>query len=114
MKRCKNCHRSLHQEAEKAIGDGEWQMVWAAPDGDWVCRISGEEHEPVEGIDFTDPTTWDRPLTDEDALSLAIFALNTLAEPEASTEAQIAALDFFTEGALEHLVELRDKDLTAL
>jgi hypothetical protein len=60
-------------------------------------------------IDFQDPTTWDAPMTDADALSMAIFALNTLAEPSASSDEQMAALDFFTEGALERLVEIRDR-----
>jgi hypothetical protein len=60
-------------------------------------------------IDFQDPTTWDAPMTDADALSMAIFALNTLAEPSASSDEQMAALDFFTEGALDRLVQMRDK-----
>lgn len=60
-------------------------------------------------IDFNDPTTWDSPMTDGDAISLGIFAINTLAEPQGSTDEQMDALDFFTEGALERLVEIRDQ-----
>lgn len=41
-------------------------------------------------------------------LSLGIFALNTMKYPDASTQAQMEALDFFTEGATERLVALRD------
>lgn len=60
-------------------------------------------------LDFDDPTTWDKDLTDEDALSLGIWAINTLLHPDASTDAQFGALDFFGEGAVKVLVELRDR-----
>ena len=60
-------------------------------------------------IDFDDPTTWNQDLTQEDAISLGIFALNTLKYPEGSTPAQMEALDFFTEGAVERLVSLREE-----
>jgi hypothetical protein len=60
-------------------------------------------------IDFDDPTTWDSPLLDADALSLAIFALNTLKYPDGSSDEQMDAVEFFTDGALERLVALRDE-----
>lgn len=44
--RCRGCHRRLEQVAEKAIGNGEWQMVWSDLDGEWVCSQTGNEHEP--------------------------------------------------------------------
>lgn len=44
---CKHCLRALQQQPEKAIGDGEIQVVWANPDGNWVCE-NGEEHEPTK------------------------------------------------------------------
>lgn len=53
---CKHCLRELERQPEKAIGDGEVQMVWANPDGNWVCPDTGEEHEAVKGenpIKFT-------------------------------------------------------------
>ena len=61
-------------------------------------------------IDFDDPTTWDQPMTQADAISIGIFALNTLAHPEGSNDAQFAALDFFTEGAIEILAKVRDEE----
>jgi len=60
-------------------------------------------------IDFQDPTTWDEDLSDEDALSVGIFALNTILHPDGSSDADVAALDFFGEGAIEKLVARRDK-----
>ena len=60
-------------------------------------------------IDFEDPTTWGEPLTDADALSMGIFAMNTMKEPQGSTDSQMDALDFFTEGSIERLVALRDR-----
>jgi len=62
-----------------------------------------------EDVDFNDPTTWDRPLTDANALSLGIFALNTLAHPEGSSDSQLDALDFHTAGAVERLADLRER-----
>ena len=44
--RCRGCHRRVEQVAEKAIGDGEWAMVWSDLDGEWVCSQTGNEHEP--------------------------------------------------------------------
>lgn len=52
MKHCKHCLRVVDQRPEKAIGDGEVQMVWADPDDNWVCEVNGEEHEPVDGPAF--------------------------------------------------------------
>lgn len=60
-------------------------------------------------IDFNDPTTWDEPLSDADAINLGVFALNTLAHPEGSTDEQMDALDFFTDGATERLTKLRER-----
>jgi hypothetical protein len=48
--RCRDCARALHQIAEKAIGSGEWAMVWADVTGEWVCRRTGNEHAPVEYV----------------------------------------------------------------
>lgn len=59
-------------------------------------------------IDFNDPTTWDQEMSREDAINIAIFALNTLAHPEGSTDDQFAALDFFTDGSIEVLAQMRD------
>jgi hypothetical protein len=43
---CRNCGRSVSQQAEKALS-GEWAMVWAdVADGDWVCSVTGDEHDP--------------------------------------------------------------------
>jgi hypothetical protein len=61
------------------------------------------------GIDFQDPTTWDEDITEEDALSVAIFGLNTLLHPDGSSDADVAALDFFGEGAIDKLVARRDR-----
>lgn len=60
-------------------------------------------------IDFEDPTTWDQDLSETEALSLGIFALNTLAAPDGSSDAQMTALDFFSDGALEALARLRER-----
>jgi hypothetical protein len=60
-------------------------------------------------IDFNDPTTWHEPLSEADAVSLGIFALNTLAHPDGSSAEQLDALDFFTDGAIERLAELRTR-----
>lgn len=57
-------------------------------------------------VDFNDPTTWDEDLSEADALNLGIFALNTLAYPDASSAEQLDALDFFTEGAIAKLAEM--------
>jgi hypothetical protein len=48
---CKRCGVALGQQAEKAIGSGEVQMVWASVlTGDWVCPMTGDEHEPGERV----------------------------------------------------------------
>lgn len=60
-------------------------------------------------VDFSDPTTWDGDLTDEQAISLGIFAVNTLLYPDASSNAQFSALEFFGEGAVSKLAALRDR-----
>jgi hypothetical protein len=44
---CADCGLSLHAQAEKAVGSGEWQMVWADSDGSWVCPHTGDEHKPA-------------------------------------------------------------------
>jgi hypothetical protein len=59
-------------------------------------------------IDFNDPTTWDEPMIEEDALNIAIFAMNTMQHPDASSPEQLAAMDFFLEGAIEVLCKMRD------
>jgi hypothetical protein len=42
---CRDCGAALGQEAEKAIGSGEVQMVWASlTTGEWVCPKTGDEH----------------------------------------------------------------------
>jgi hypothetical protein len=43
---CADCGLSLHPQAEKAVGSGEWAMVWADADGSWVCPHTGDEHRP--------------------------------------------------------------------
>jgi hypothetical protein len=58
-------------------------------------------------IDFEDPTTWDQPLTEADAISLGIWAINTLMNPDGSTDAQFSVLDFMGDGAVEKLADLR-------
>jgi hypothetical protein len=60
-------------------------------------------------VDFGDPTTWDQPLSEPDALNMAIFALNTLQHPDASTDAQFDALDIFSAGTIEILSRLRER-----
>lgn len=60
-------------------------------------------------IDFNDPTTWDQDLAPGDALSMGIWALNTLAHPDASTDTQFAAADFFTEGSTALMAQMRDE-----
>lgn len=60
-------------------------------------------------IDFDDPTTWDQPIDNEAAISLGIWAINTLKYPDASSDSQFAALDFFGEGATETLAALRER-----
>lgn len=52
MAYCKHCERELEQRPEKAIGDGEVQMVWAARDDNWVCESTGNEHEPGGTLAF--------------------------------------------------------------
>jgi hypothetical protein len=44
---CADCGKPLHQQAEKAVGSGEWQMVWADDEGSWVCQVTGDEHDPA-------------------------------------------------------------------
>ena len=60
-------------------------------------------------IDFNDPITWDQPITDGAAISLGIWAINTLKYPDASDDSQFSALDFFADGATEALAQLRER-----
>lgn len=46
MAECEDCGAELHQEMEKALGNGEWKMVWT-DGGSWVCPITANEHSPV-------------------------------------------------------------------
>lgn len=63
----------------------------------------------AKAIDFNDPTTWDGELSDADALSLAMWAINTLKEPQGSTPDQYDVMDFFTDGALARLDAMREE-----
>ena len=65
-------------------------------------------------VDFGDPTTWDEPLSEADALNLGIWALNTLQHPDASTDEQFVVADHFSERAVEILDRLRDQADTRL
>lgn len=47
--RCKDCGKALEQQAEKALS-GEWAMVWADAEGDWVCEKTGDEHVAERGV----------------------------------------------------------------
>lgn len=43
---CKRCKRPVHQSIERAL-NGEWAMVWADEEGEWVCPVNkGDEHIP--------------------------------------------------------------------
>ena len=64
--------------------------------------------EQTKAVDFNDPTTWDGELSDADALSLAIWAINTLKEPQGSTDEQFDVFDFFAEGTIERLDAMRE------
>jgi hypothetical protein len=45
---CRHCNSALGQEAEKAIGNGEFATVWTSLlTGDWVCPVTGDEHCPI-------------------------------------------------------------------
>lgn len=43
---CKKCGQDIHQTMEKAVGTGEWAMVWASDEG-WICESDDNEHEPT-------------------------------------------------------------------
>jgi len=45
---CKACGSRLHEQAEKAIGSGETQIVWADTTGEWICERTGGPHINVE------------------------------------------------------------------
>lgn len=44
---CKDCGHTITLSDEKAVGSGEYQTVWS-DDSDWVCKVTGNEHEPGE------------------------------------------------------------------
>lgn len=71
------------------------------------CTCWQAEHK--KAVDFSDPTTWDGELSDADALSLAMWAINTMKEPQGSSGDQYDVFDFFAEGALERLDALREE-----
>jgi hypothetical protein len=60
-------------------------------------------------IDFSNPLTWHEEMTEVDALNLAIFAMNTLAHPDASDNHSVAVLDHFSEDAIFRLADLRER-----
>lgn len=62
-------------------------------------------------LDFTDPTTWDQPMTDADALSMAIFIINDWIEPQASTPEQTTCAEFFAEGTKDRLIQIMEDKL---
>lgn len=49
---CLDCGRALDQQAEKAVGSGEVQMVWADPTGSWECDRTGNEHRHADLTPF--------------------------------------------------------------
>lgn len=49
------------------------------------------------------------PISDTDALTLAIFALNTLADPNASDQSDVDRLDALTPDVIRALVAMRDR-----
>jgi hypothetical protein len=60
-------------------------------------------------VDFNDKSTWANGLSDSDAINLGIWALNTLAHPDASTDQQFEVADHFQERAVEVLDGLRER-----
>ena len=50
---CKDCHRHIHQQMEKAVGNGEWQGVWTDDDDSWVCEVTGDEHRATKRFTVT-------------------------------------------------------------
>lgn len=44
---CADCGARIVQQDEKALS-GEHQTVWADFEGEWVCPVTGNEHEPGE------------------------------------------------------------------
>ena len=42
---CKDCGASIQQGDEKAL-DGVYAVAWADDGGEWVCPVTGDEHEP--------------------------------------------------------------------
>jgi 20S proteasome alpha/beta subunit len=63
----------------------------------------------MAAIDFTNPMTWHEEMSDEDALNLAIFAMNTIAHPEGSDDHSVAVLDHFSDAAIARLCDLRER-----
>ncbi len=59
-------------------------------------------------MDFEDPTTWDEKVTEDEALGIAILAINTLLYPDATSDAQFDALQFHAESVIETLANMRD------
>lgn len=45
VERCRHCGATIQQGDEKAL-DGTYAVVWANDDGEWVCPVTGDEHEP--------------------------------------------------------------------
>jgi hypothetical protein len=48
--RCMTCGAVISRAAEKAVGSGEVQLVWADLEGSWVCPATGDEHELAEVV----------------------------------------------------------------
>ena len=56
---CTDCGLILHAEMDKAVGSGEWKLLWADRDGSWVCARTGNEHVP-QGPDLVVTTGTER------------------------------------------------------
>lgn len=94
---CGKCGRQILQQPEKALADGEIQIVWKDEDGAWVCKADGEEHLPGDFV--LDPV---------EAISYGIFAINTLMSPDASSVEDFERLEQNAERATKVLADLRE------
>lgn len=91
---CKDCGHTITLSDEKAVGSGEYQTVWS-DDSDWVCKVTGNEHEPGEYTGERDQ--WGNSICGQDFMAGTICSDEPGHEGGHSAKCQNCGLDWYDE-----------------
>ncbi len=91
---CKDCGENI----AVSMWLGGTAVVWSSGLGNWICEVTGDEHEPGDY----------QPMDPREAVTYAILAINTAEAPDATSGNDMLYLELNSERALDALVRIRD------